>query len=148
MNDYKTMKEKQQKEFNAFPIKAAFSEEQFREMMTNWGLNANEKGDLAKVTNLFGGVYVQKKDLPALREISKRHKDEFEAAVAADQTGEGFIYQMFYYELCNHEYGYTGDVSEAIEALGFDTIEEVFADERLEHGLKMAARDIMESEEV
>lgn len=146
MNDYRTMRDKQQKEFDAFPIGAAFNNEQFSEMMARWGLNAKKKSDLKQVVSLYAGTFLLKKDVPAFKEMTKRHRDEFEAAVAADQTGDGFIYQMFYDELCNHEYGYTGDTTDTLDALGY-TLDEVLADERLAHGLEKATHQIMEQED-
>lgn len=65
-----------------------------------------------------------------------------EEAIAGDKTGEGFIYQMFLYELNNHEYGYTGDTEEALDALGY-TAEEVVADDRLNRGITLAHQKIM-----
>ena len=56
-----------------------------------------------------GGGYVQKKDADLLHQTTERHNKEMEAAIAEDKTGEGFIYEMFLYELDNHEYGYTRD---------------------------------------
>jgi hypothetical protein len=34
------------------------------------------------------------------------------------ETGEGFILEMFDYELSNHEFTYTGDTEDTIDALG------------------------------
>lgn len=48
-----------------------------------------------------------------------RLKEEREAAIAEDKTGDGFIYQMFLCELSNHEYNYTEDVEETLDALGY-----------------------------
>ncbi len=53
---------------------------------------------------------------------------------------------MFYDEMCDHEYGYTGDTSDALDALGY-TLDEVLADDRLMHGLEKATREIMEQED-
>lgn len=58
-----------------------------------------------------------------------------------DKTGDGFIYQMFLCELSNHEYNYTEDVEETLDALGY-TWEQIMADKRLLHGLKMAQKKI------
>jgi hypothetical protein len=60
-------------------------------------------------------------------------------AIENDSTGDGFIFQMFNYELSNHEYCISGDVSNTLEALGF-TFDEVNADKRLLHGLKKAIK--------
>ena len=37
-NQYQILKDRQHKEFNAFPLGAAFSQTQFTEMMAKWGL--------------------------------------------------------------------------------------------------------------
>jgi len=108
-------------------------------------LDARKDSDLAKVSHLFAGAYILKKDIPAYKEMTRRHTTEFEAAVAADETGDGFIYQMFYYELANHEYGYTGDCEDTLAALGY-TWEEVQSDSRLRHGFEKAARQIVDRE--
>ena len=64
------------------------------------------------------------------------------AAIAEDETGEGFIHDMFYFELNNHEYSITYDTTDALEALGL-TAEEIAADERLKKGLALAHSQIM-----
>lgn len=139
MNDYQIMSDRQHKEFNTLPIGAAFSNEQFERMMKGWGLDANN--DLDKIVHIVAGAYIQKKDLPALKEMRARHNKELEDAIAADKTGDGFIYQMFLYELNNHEYGYTGDTEETLDALGYEA-EDILADTRLTRGLEKAAAEI------
>ena len=47
-----------------------------------------------------------------------RHREEHQKAIKEDTTGEGYIYDMFVYELQNYEYGYTGCVDDTLEALG------------------------------
>ena len=79
-------------------------------------------------------------------EMRNRHQQEFENAIAADQTGEGFIFEAFYSELCNHEYSYTGDPTDAIESLNLDA-ETVRNDPRLLHGLKKAERACKEDKQ-
>ena len=49
---------------------------------------------------------------------------------------------MFLYELENHEYGYTGDESDTLMALGLSR-KDIASDERLYHGLCMAMEKIM-----
>lgn len=71
-----------------------------------------------------------------------RHEKEMAAAISDDKTGDGFIYQMFLYELNNHEYGYTGDSEETLDALDY-TMEQVQADARLLHGFEKARKKIL-----
>jgi hypothetical protein len=63
------------------------------------------------------------------------------AAIAEDKTGEGFIYEMFLYELDNHEYGYTGDTSDTLESLGY-TAEQVLESPCLKRGIEKAVTEI------
>ena len=140
MNKYSELRQKQQEEFNALPLGFAFSQKQFDEMMRGWGLNPEK--DLDKILRIPGGGYVQKKDADLLHQTTERHDKEMEAAIAEDKTGEGFIYEMFLYELDDHEYGYTGDSEDTLDALGY-TMEQIEADARLLKGFQRACTTIM-----
>ena len=72
-----------------------------------------------------------------------RHRRELLDAIEADSTGEGFIYDMFYTELANHEYSYTMDLAEGIAACGL-TVEQINADPALIRGLKKAADELQD----
>ena len=87
-----------------------------------------------------GGGYIRKADKKALEDLFAKHRRELQEAIAADKTGEGFIYDMFYTELANHEYSYTGDVTDAVNACGL-TVEQLNANPALIKGLKKAADD-------
>ena len=146
MIGYNALREQQQQEVNNFPLGFAFGNKQFNEMMSKWGLDADNESDLKKVSHLFSGAYILKKDIPAYKEMCRRHSEEYEAAIAAGKTGDGFCYEMFYYELCNHEFGYTGDYEDTLDALGL-TWEQVQSQENLKHGLEKAANKIMHEED-
>ena len=94
MESYKELRERQQQEVNDFPLGFAFGNKQFEEMMAGWGLDAKKDSNLAQVASLFSGAYILKKDVPAYKDMSRRHREELAAAIKADETGEGFIYQM------------------------------------------------------
>lgn len=143
MNKYAELRQRQQEEFNALPLGFAFSQKQFNEMMEGWGLDPEK--DLDNILRLPGGGYVQKKDASLLHQTTERHDAEMAAAIAEDATGEGFIYQMFLYELDNHEYGYTRDTEDTLEALGY-TAKEVLGDPRLKRGLEKAVAEICNRE--
>ena len=134
MNAYLELKSRQQAEFNAFPMKFAFNNKQFEQAMRELGL---EPTDTDKVYRTPHGGFIRKTDAQAFSDLRERLDREMKEAIAADPTGEGFIYQMFKYELDNHEYSYTGTVEETLEALGM-TLEDVNADQRLIHGLLLA----------
>ena len=70
-----------------------------------------------------------------------RFDRELQEAIAGDQVGDGFIYEMFLYELDNHEYGYTMDTEDTLDALGYTT-EEVLGDPRLKRGIEKAVTEI------
>ena len=141
MNIYKELKDRHQKEMDAFPLGAAFSGDQFAEMMQKWGLTVD---DTDKICSIGGGCFIRKSDKEAFFFLFKRFKDETDAAIAADETGDGFIYDMFYYELANHEYCITYEYDETFDALGL-TEEQVVADKRLLHGLKKAEKNYLKN---
>ena len=114
METYVEMRDRQQKEFNAFPLGAAFNDRQFEEMMKKWGLKAT---DTDKIYHIGYGSYIRKSDHKAFHEMIDRHQKEFWDAIKADKTGEDFIYGMFYCELCNHEYCITYDFEDTLNAL-------------------------------
>lgn len=136
MNTYKQLKDRQQKEMDAFPLGAAFSKQQFADMMQEWGFTVD---DTDKIISIGAGCFIRKSDKEAFFNMLKRHAKEMQDAIAEDKTGDGFIYDMFYYELANHEYCITYDYEETFDALGL-TKEQVNADKRLLHGLKKAEK--------
>ncbi len=146
MESYTEMMERQQQKVNNFPLGFAFGNKQFEDMMAKWGLDAKKDSDLAQVASIFSGAYILKKDFPAYKNMCRRHHEEMAAAIEADKTGEGFIYEMFLYELDNHEFGYTGDTTDALDALGY-TAEQVVGDPRLKRGIEKAAMEIYRRED-
>ncbi len=143
MNDYQKMRNRHQQEFNMLPLGFALNQKQFNEMMRGWGLHPER--DVKELTCIGNCGYIQKKDVELLRQTSARHKEELAAAIESDTTGDGFIFQMFYYELKNHEYGYTGDADDTLDTLNY-TMEQVQSDQRLYRGFQQACKKIMEEE--
>lgn len=142
MTKYQELKAKHEQELNAFPFMWAFSNEQFDAGMKGLGLDPT---DTDKIFSIGAGGYIRKTDAPAMKEMFTRHKAELKAARAADKKAKGFNFEMFMYELDNHEYCYTGDASDALAALGL-SYEEVQADERLSKAFKKAVATINERE--
>lgn len=143
MNKYLEMKNRQQKEFDEFANKNmffAFSDKQFEEGMQKLGL---QKDDTDKIYRTIGGGFVLRTASKEMNNIFKRHEQERKDAIEADKDGTGFIYDMFDYELANHEYGYTGDSEEAVEALGL-TYEEIEQDVRLKEAFNKAKKHQIE----
>jgi len=136
MNKYAELRAQQQKEIDEFPFMWAFSQKQFEEGMIRLGLSPS---DTDKIYSIGAGGYIRKTDSAALHEMMERHAAEMQAAVDADKTGEGFVYDMFRYELDNHEYSYTRDLDPTLDALGL-TLAQVMAEPKLRRGLSLAKR--------
>lgn len=136
MNKYAELSAKHQKEVNEFPFMFAFNKKQFEEGMARLGLLPT---DTDKIYHVGAGGYIRKTDSDALAAMMDRHAAERQAAINADETGEGFILDMFVYELDNHEYCITWDLEPTLDALGL-TIDEINASPALLHGLKLAMR--------
>ena len=135
MNPYLKLKNKHQKEINDFPFGFAFSEKQFDDMMINkFGLTPE---DTDKIYSIGGGGFVRKCDSDAMNEMFERHAQERETAMAENK--DDYLYHMFDYELANHEYNYTGEVSDALEALGL-TSKDIDANEVMHDALMRAAK--------
>ena len=143
MNAYQEMKDRQQKEFDAFPMGAAFSQQQFQNMMEKWGLTVN---DTDKICSIGGGCYIRKTDIAAFTTLINKTAAKLKNAITADTTGDGFIFDMFVYELANHEYCITYDLDDTLDALGL-TIEEIKADKRLHYGLNKAIKHYLKNYE-
>lgn len=137
MNKYRELKEKQGKEVNEFPMMFAFSNKQFAEGMAKLGLKENETN---KLLSIGAGGFIRKSDRKAFDDMFVRQEKELKKAIEEDLTGEGFIYNMFNYELGNHEYCITWELDETLDALGL-TIEEINSNKNLLHGLKKAIEE-------
>ena len=142
-NSYNEMKKRHSEEFNKFPIKFAFSDQQFKEGMKQLGLTEN---DTDKVVSISSGGFIRKTDIEAFYEMSKRFVEEKQQAIKDDKTGEGYIRDMFESELANHEFGYTYDLTDTLEALGL-TIEEINSNKNLKNGLNLALEKYREKDE-
>ena len=103
-------------------MRFAFSQEQFHEVMKEWGLDP--KKDLDKIARIPFGGFIQKKDAPLMHETFARHHRELE----------------------NHEYSYTGSAEDTLDSLGL-SFEDVAADPRLARGLDLAEQEILEQQE-
>lgn len=131
MGKYSELKAKHQKEVDAFPFGFAFNTKQFNEMMEKWGLTPD---DTDKIYSIGGGGYIRKSDSEAMDKMFKRH--ELERKMAR-KYGDEYLFEMFAYELANHEYCITHDLTDTLEALDL-TIEQINADPKMADALKRA----------
>lgn len=136
-NQYQALQLKFNEELNAFPMAFAFSDKQFAEAMEELGLKVT---DIHKIYKGPGGSLYRRSDAKRLAAILDGQTAAFKAAIKADTTGEGFIFDMFDYQLGNHEYCYTCDATDALYALGF-TLEEIKASKALSHGFSLAKQN-------
>lgn len=136
-NKYAELKNQLQKEFDEFPFGFAFSNEQFEKMKEELGVKDN-----SELISIGAGGYIRKSDEKALDELLNGKNKRLSDAIANDKTGEGFIKDMFLYELANHEYCITYDLRDTLEALDL-TINEVMNDKRLLLGLELAKNEYL-----
>ena len=133
MESYKEMRERQQQEVNAFPFGFAFSDEQFDEMVKKIPL---DDGD--KYYSIGAGGYVRGKDIPAMEEMFKRHKQEkLSLRKSVKKLHDGFVS-----ELWNHEYVYSNDDETVLSIFGY-TIDDLEKDAELSRIYAKAVKDYM-----
>lgn len=116
LNSYEEIKNQIQERVNSFPLGFAFSDEQFKEMMSKWGLNP--ESDLNKIVSLGCGGYIRKSDIKAYNEMLEENENELKEALEDDET----LKDAFLYELANHEYTinyYQGNF-DTLTSLGFE----------------------------
>lgn len=140
MNRYAEMNARHQKMMDEFPLGAAFSDKQFNEMMCGWGLDPQK--DVDKIFSIGCGCFIRKSDEEAFGDMIALFDNERSEAIEDDVDGTGFVYEMFLYELANHEYGYTGEYMDTLDALGY-TIDEVVKDKKLSSGFFKACDKLM-----
>ena len=141
MNKYLKMKEKQRAELENFPIEFAFSKEQLKEAIKK--LEVEKTSELLRVGP--GGL-IRKKDKEKFTNMIEKHEKEKQQAIEQDETGEGFVKDMFRYELGNHEYIVTGRLNDTLDALAL-TPEEVKENEKLKNGLDQARKEYLKQYE-
>lgn len=139
MNKYTELKKRHQQEVDAFPMVWAYSKEQLTDGMKKLGVESEE--ELCFLGAGLGGGIIKKTDKQRFLDMLRSHRKERADAIADDKTGDGFIYDMFLAELNAHEYGYTCDYEDTLDALGY-SYEDLENDPRLKHGIEKAAAKI------
>lgn len=130
---YLGLKKKHQDEVNKFPFIFAFNTEQLHEVMREKGLEPHQTNELISIGH---GGFILKKDKEAYIEMGKRHQQERKER---NKYSVEDLVQMFVYELRNHEYGYTGDPTDTLEALDL-TMSQIKADAKLNKAFKQATK--------
>ena len=140
MNRYREMKVAHQDEMNDFLSKYAifaFSPEQFEEQKKK---HVSEPGGYVHIGY---GCNLLKSRVHEFEALAARHKKEIAEALADPETGAGFAYDMFRHELENHEFSYTLEEDETLEALDIDRAE-LIRNAMLREALKKAKQDILQ----
>lgn len=138
-NKYEMLKNKHQEEFNKFPIGFAFNKQQFVDQMNKLGLT--EK-DIDKIVPLNGGGFIRKSDVIGFSNLIEKFDKEMKEAIDKDKDGTGFIKDMFYYELGNHEYIITCDLTETLDSLDL-TMKDLKSNPKLRIGLNLAKKEYL-----
>lgn len=125
MNKYIEYKNRKHAEFDKLPMKVAFGNKQFEQIMKEWGLTTS-KEDLTKIHQLGAGCYCLKKDTHLFEEHFQRTQKELKEFLKDDDN----LKSAFKYEFANHECGYTYTPQDALPPLNL-TYEEVEKNERL-----------------
>jgi hypothetical protein len=134
---YQEINARHRREFESLPIQWAFSDKQFKEGMAALGLTVDDVDQVYKVP---GGGFMKRSEFHLLPEMMSRHHDEMQAAIDQDTTGTGFIFDMFDYELSNHEFIITHDTGPALDYLGLSE-KDIEKNPALENGLRLALQE-------
>jgi hypothetical protein len=118
---YQEIKDQKQRDYNKLfdtcGVFWAFSDKQ-------WEENKTEKLPDEKYVSIGGGGYLPKHNVEKLMQGTKAIDETFKQQIQEFKARE----QHILYELNNYECYYTGDITEALEAMGNDyTTEEVQA---------------------
>ncbi len=104
---YDELKQKQREEIESFPMVCAFTLNQLAKGLKEMGWNKND------LINTGGGVFIHRDSKEEFLGLFKRHSDEMKKAMQDDS----FLKEAILYELGNHEYGYTHDPTDTLDAL-------------------------------
>lgn len=123
METLKELKNRHSKEINAFNIGAAFSNQQFEEMMSKFGLGVD---DTSKILSLGAGMYILKAERTQFNDLLARHKKEL-SDFKKDRKRH---IESIIYDFNNMEVDFTHGFINNIETIGL-TKEALDADPKL-----------------
>lgn len=133
---YQELKEKYQSEINALPLKFAFSNEQFKKAMEELGLTEQ---DTDKIVSIGAGGFCTPETADKLEQLTEEHH-KLEQHLF--NTDDSFVLDAFEYELGNHEYICTYDISETLYALGISK-QDYDKNTRYQNLMKQAIKNYM-----
>ena len=136
--NYVEFKEKRQKEVNELPMYFAFSDKQFNDLMVKLGYD-DENVFLNDIMSIGGGSIILKKD----KELFMNTFDRIDKELTENLKNDEFLESAFEYELGNHEYCITYDISETLDALDI-SYDEYQNNERIQKIAKKAIKKYMD----
>ena len=132
---YDELRAKHQEKVNSLPMYFAFSDAQFDELMQKLGYQEKEKF-LNDICTIGAGSIVLKKDLDSILKTFQENEKEMEKAFEDDD----FLQSAFEFELGNHEYIITYDITDTLEALGI-SFNEYNENERIKKLMNQAIKN-------
>ena len=137
MSKYSIFKRAKQQKVNEFPMMFAFSKEQLEEGKAKLGVTDNKE-----LLSIGAGGFIRKSDKNEFDNLFIQLDKELSENLNDDE----FLYDAFLYEIANHEYCYSCDLTASLEVLGL-TVEQVRADNRMNSILNKAIRAYIEAAE-
>ncbi len=118
--DYATLKQKHQKQTDDLLSEIAFfafSEEQFSQGLKRLGIAKEEVKE--RIYSIGQGGFMLKSESDRFSFLVDSHAGE----MSQHMEDYDFAVSAFDYELTNHEYCYTGEPWDALEALGYEPVD-------------------------
>lgn len=129
METYSDLKQRQQQAVNDFPMAFAFSDKQLEEALVKLDAKVED------CCSIPGGGIIKKSDSKLLSSMISQHVTEMDKSLADDN----FMIDALVYELGNHEYCITYDLTDTLGVLGLDA-----DDDRVQRLLVAAKNTYME----
>lgn len=112
MGKYIEYKDEFEKTVNNFPMMFAFSNEQLEQGKTQLGVSDNKE-----LLSIGDGGFIRKTDRQAYLDMVDYLKEKLQQGLFNDDE---FLYEAFLYELGNHEYCITYDLTDMLDTLCLD----------------------------
>lgn len=112
MGKYIEYKDEFEKTVNNFPMMFAFSNEQLEQGKTQLGVSDNKE-----LLSIGDGGFIRKTDRQAYLDMVDYLNEKLQQGLFNDDE---FLYEAFLYELGNHEYCITYDLTDMLDTLCLD----------------------------
>lgn len=139
-NRYRELTSMQQERINRFSkdkIIFAHDNDELNEGLAELKLTADD------VMQLYSGCYIRKDAVEEFKKLNENLSRELNRCIQADETGEGFVYDMFLACMEDHNTRETEDPTDAVRAAGF-TFKQIECNRKLMTGYRKAAEEIMQ----